>query len=56
MAMVSSDMVFSRHFFWGPLSTINAESHVQVTNLHNVVQNIDERVTILEPDRRHLPP
>ena len=38
-------------FLSSSLSTISAEAMSRLTNLHNVIQNIDERVTILEANR-----
>jgi hypothetical protein len=51
--MVSSAMVSSRHFFLGPANYNQSEKSLSMmTNLHNVVQNPDERVAILEPGRQ----
>jgi hypothetical protein len=53
MAMVSSDMVSSRLFFWEPADYDQNKKEVSMrTNLHNVVQNPDERVAVLEPGRQ----
>ena len=46
-------MVSSGHFFWGPLSILSVNSHVQADEPRppHIIQNPDERVAILEPGR-----